>query len=108
MKNNTRRGRTIATMLSMVGGVASAQTTAPATASSDPNPYYLGVSQALTHDTNVTRSPQGPSDNYSSTSLLGGFDQPIGRQRLSRGRPSQSSRCMTTTQRKSIRTPSRT
>ena len=88
MKKNARRGRSlrrsgaIATMLSVVGGATSAQTTAPATASSDPNPYYLGVSQALTHDSNVTRSPQGPSDTYSSTSLLGGFDQPIGRQRL--------------------------
>ena len=88
MKNNTRRSRSlrrpgaIAAMLGLVGGAATAQTATPATATSDPNPYYLGVSQALTHDTNVTRSPSGPSDNYSSTSLLGGFDQPIGRQRL--------------------------
>jgi hypothetical protein len=40
------------------------------------------VSQALTHDSNVYRVPSGPSDNYSSTSLFGGFDQRISRQRL--------------------------
>jgi len=48
----------------------------------DPNPYYLGVSQAFTHDSNVYRIPDGPADTYSTTSLLGGFDQRIGRQRV--------------------------
>jgi hypothetical protein len=48
----------------------------------DPNPWYIGVSQAFTHDSNVYRIPDGPSDTYSSTSLLGGFDQLIGRQRV--------------------------
>ena len=48
----------------------------------DPNPYYLGVSQAFTYDSNVYRVPDGKADAYSSTSLLGGFDQPIGRQRV--------------------------
>ena len=47
-----------------------------------PSPYYIGVNQALTHDSNVFRTPFGPSDNYSSSSLLGGFDQSFGRQRL--------------------------
>ena len=78
-----RRNGAIAAMLSMVGFATSAQTAAPSgSTASDPNPYYLGVSQALTYDTNATRSPSGPSDLYSSTSLLGGFDQPIGRQRI--------------------------
>ena len=84
----------IAAALGLAAGAATAQTTAQpgataqttaqpgATVASDPTPYYLGVSQGFTHDTNVSRSPNGPSDNYSSTSLLGGFDQPIGRQRL--------------------------
>ena len=49
---------------------------------SDPNPYYIGVSQAFTHDTNVYRIPDGPADTYSSTSLLGGFDQMLGRQHV--------------------------
>lgn len=55
----------------------------------DPSPYYIGVSQAFTHDSNVYRLPTGVApasggrgDTYSSTSLLGGFDQPIGRQRV--------------------------
>lgn len=54
----------------------------------DPSPYYIGVSQSLTRDSNVNRlsdsvvDPQGRSDTYSSTGLLGGFDQPIGRQRF--------------------------
>jgi hypothetical protein len=50
--------------------------------SADPNPYYLGVSEGLTHDSNVYRISSGPSDIYSSTSLFGGFDQPISRQRV--------------------------
>jgi hypothetical protein len=49
---------------------------------SDPNPYYVGVSQAFIHDTNVYRIPSGPADTYSVTSLLGGFDQMIGRQHV--------------------------
>ena len=79
-----QKSRAALAVLALFAGAASAQTPAQpgATATSDPNPYYLGISQALTHESNVTRSPGGPSDNYSSTSLLGGFDQPIGRQRL--------------------------
>ena len=48
----------------------------------EPNPYYFGISQGVTHDSNVFRTPSGPSDNYSSTGLLGGFDQMISRQRV--------------------------
>jgi hypothetical protein len=47
------------------------------------NPWYLGASETLTHDSNVFRVPNGPSGNISSTSVLGGFDQPISRQRIS-------------------------
>ena len=49
---------------------------------SDPNPYYIGVSEGLTHDSNVFRIPSGPSDNFSSTSLSGGFNQQISRQQF--------------------------
>lgn len=53
------------------------------------SPYYIGLSQALTLDSNVLRVdenqpvPAGLSskDTVSSTTLLGGFDQPFGRQR---------------------------
>jgi hypothetical protein len=60
-------------------GAASSSVSAPALA---PNPYYLGVSEAFTHDSNVYRIPSGPGDSFFSTSLLGGFDQPISRQRI--------------------------
>ncbi len=48
----------------------------------EPSPWYIGVSQGFTHDSNVYRIANATSDNYSTTSLLGGLDQPIGRQRL--------------------------
>jgi len=47
------------------------------------NPWYFGVSETLTHDTNIFRVPNGTSGNISSTSLNGGIYQPFGRQRLS-------------------------
>ncbi|MEO7335638.1 MAG: hypothetical protein ABIV63_03565 [Caldimonas sp.] len=74
----------VAVILGMLATSVSAQVApqAPSAVASDPNPYYIGVSQALTHDSNVYRTPSGPSDNYSSTTLLGGFDQPISRQRI--------------------------
>jgi hypothetical protein len=46
------------------------------------SPWYFGATQSLTHDSNVYRLPEGPADNYSSTGLIGGFDQPYGRQRF--------------------------
>ena len=49
------------------------------------SPYYFGASQAFTRESNVFRVPTGQpesSDTYSTTSLLAGLDQPIGRQRL--------------------------
>ncbi len=48
----------------------------------DPNPYYVGVGEALTHDSNVYRVPGGRGDNYSSTSVRAGFSQPFSRQRV--------------------------
>lgn len=48
----------------------------------DPNPYYIGVGQGFTHDSNVYRIPSGLADTYSSTTVFGGFDQPISRQRV--------------------------
>ena len=46
----------------------------------EPTPWYVGASQSLTHDSNVYRINNGPGDIYSSTGLLGGFDQLVGRQ----------------------------
>lgn len=53
-----------------------------AQAQEEPNPYFIGLRQVLTHDSNVFRVNDGPSDSYSTTSLLGGFDQKISRQRV--------------------------
>lgn len=48
----------------------------------DPSPWYLGASVGVTRDSNVFRIPDGSGDTYTTTSLLAGFDQPLGRQRL--------------------------
>ncbi|MGK2898866.1 MAG: hypothetical protein ACSLE9_09295 [Burkholderiaceae bacterium] len=68
---------------SAIGALAAVLLAVPAAARADePSPWYIGASQAFTHDSNVYRIAGGPGDTYSTTSLLGGFDQPIGRQRL--------------------------
>ena len=63
-------------------------------ADDDPNPYYIGLTQSFSHDSNVYRvqpntpvsTDKGvklsPGDNYWSTGLVGGVDQPFGRQRF--------------------------
>lgn len=59
-------------------------------ACAETSPYYLGISQGFSHDSNVYRVSDGlqlpaglsKGDTISTTSLLGGIDQPIGRQRL--------------------------
>jgi hypothetical protein len=74
----------LGSVLGLAGMAALAQGLNPpsTSAASDPNPYYVGVGQSFTHDSNVYRVPSGPGDTYSSTSLFGGFDQPISRQRV--------------------------
>lgn len=48
----------------------------------EPNPYYIGVNQALTYQNNIfSATTDGIDSGISTTSLVGGFDQPIGRQR---------------------------
>jgi hypothetical protein len=52
---------------------------------SDPNPYYIGVSQSFTRDSNLGRVPSNfakSSEMFSSTGLNAGINQPFGRQRL--------------------------
>jgi hypothetical protein len=51
-------------------------------AQADPNPYYIGASTSVGYDSNVFRLPKAVGDTTYSYGLLGGFDQPIGRQRL--------------------------
>lgn len=65
-----------ACLLSLASGAALAQ---------EPNPYYVGASQEFVHDSNFFRAAPGQtatSQTISSTSLLAGLDQPIGRHRL--------------------------
>ncbi len=46
-------------------------------------PYYLGLSQSFSRDSNVYRTPTNEvAETISSTGVLAGFDQPIGRQRF--------------------------
>jgi hypothetical protein len=58
----------------------------PGMAWAEANPYYIGVTQTIGHDSNIKKAAGGSafveSDMYSSTGLVAGFDQPIGRQRV--------------------------
>ncbi len=86
MKNSpTRHSRVhLLTPLAMLLSLAAGHQAATAQAS-DPNPYYIGVSQGFTHDSNVGRTPgsvASASDTISSTGLTAGINQPFGRQRL--------------------------
>ena len=59
-------------------------------ASAETSPWYLGVSQSFGYESNLYRiaddqrlpDGQSRSDTISVTSLIGGIDQPIGRQRV--------------------------
>ena len=70
--------------------VALAATAACSAWADEPNPYYLGVTQGVTYDSNVFRVPESTvmasgasrSDTSASTGLIGGFDQNVGRQRF--------------------------
>jgi hypothetical protein len=86
MKNSPTRQSCVhlLTPLSMLLTLAAGHQAATAQAS-DPNPYYIGVSQGFTHDSNVGRtagSVSSASDTISSTGLTAGINQPFGRQRL--------------------------
>lgn len=77
--------RTLATLLPLAAlAVSFAAGAAPAesTRYNEPNPYYIGARQEFTHNSNVYAIQGGPGDTYSTTSVFGGFDQPIGRERL--------------------------
>lgn len=91
---NQLRGRlaplACATLACLLGLPATAQDTAAASADGgldQPLPWYIGVGQGFYHHSNVYRVVDGPSDTFSSTSVFGGFDQVISRQRV-RGKAS--------------------
>jgi len=57
--------------------------TACVLAEEERTPYYIGVTQSFTHDSNVFRTASGQiADTTSGTGLVAGFDQQISRQRL--------------------------
>lgn len=72
--------RLAAALTTLAAGAAMAQS----------SPYYLGVAQSLGHESNLYRVGDGQvlpagfskSDTVSGTSLVGGVDQTIGRQRV--------------------------
>ena len=89
----SRSAAALAALLVCAALPAQAQTqSAPATlAGALPEPYYLGVSQAVVYDSNLFRLPDGSalpastkgrSDTISTTSALAGLDRSFGRQRL--------------------------
>ncbi len=52
-------------------------------AHAESDPYYLGISQSLGHNSNVYQiNGNEVPDKFATTSLNLGFDQPIGRQRI--------------------------
>lgn len=68
----------------LLGACIAAAVACPA-AHAEANPYYIGIGQSFTHDSNLLVTPDGTpatSTTISTTSLLAGIDQPFGRQRL--------------------------
>jgi hypothetical protein len=67
------------------GAVAALCLSATGTVLAQANPFYVGIAQAFTHESNVFRAQSGlpeSADTYSTTSLLAGIDQPFSRQRF--------------------------
>lgn len=65
-----------------LGGVALALGLATLAAQAQTSPWYVGVSQRFEHQSNVLQRASAVSDNVSSTSLVGGLDLAVGRQRV--------------------------
>jgi hypothetical protein len=73
----------------LLGGLLAGLSASPA-AAQESNPYFIGLSQTISHDTNLLRlstrqaAPAGfsKSDTSSTTALIAGIDQPFGRQRF--------------------------
>lgn len=74
--------RSVALAAALLGtGAASAQLPGMPPPAVDA-PWYVGAAQGFGYDSNVARASGGDGGGWSSTSLLAGFDQRLGRQRL--------------------------
>ena len=83
MQRQNRRQPARSLVRPWIAAVAALAAAAGGTARADePSPYYIGVTQSVTHDSNVYRLSNGSSDTFGSTGLVGGFNQSIGRQRI--------------------------
>ena len=69
---------------SLLTPVASLACSTGALAQSGERPYYVGIKQDLTHESNVLNGPSGSetTDTVATTTLLGGLNIPLGRQRF--------------------------
>ncbi len=90
---------TVQRPLSTLAAVCALLAAGPALAQS--SPYYIGVAQSVTHDSNLYRigggrglpaGAQAKSDTIATTSLVAGVDQTWGRQRLTGNGSVQASR----------------
>lgn len=67
----------------LFAGGAQAQLVVPESLDSPLRPYYVRVSQTFSYDSNLFRTSENEeSDLISSTALVGGFEQRVGRQHL--------------------------
>lgn len=81
-RNRVQVSRRAATRAARFPALAFAALAATSAYADDPNPYFIGLREVLGHDSNVFRSNTPVSASYSTTSLLGGFDQQVSRQRF--------------------------
>ena len=74
--------RTRRSHVARLSGIALGLAALAISAQAQTSPWYVGLQQRFEHQSNVLQSPVEISDTISSTSLIAGLDQPIGRQRL--------------------------
>jgi hypothetical protein len=80
----TQISRAVWGSLIAAGALCSAQVQAQTAASASERPWYVGLNQDFTHVSNVLGATRGNevSDTISTTTLLGGINTRLGRQRL--------------------------
>ena len=83
MPHRRRAHRRIATPLLMSTLSLAAASALAQEVATERTPYYIGLSQSFSRDSNVYRTATNEvAETISSTGVVAGFDQPIGRQRF--------------------------